>query len=167
MTLRLRRQRGTKAEDKYSWCRRCFRHYAKGHQGLGPIRKYSRKKPARRSQRVPDCNSLSPPPDSSPPATPPATPPQVRERPKLTESERGRRQVAIGYIHTIMGSPALSRSVVKDIAVRLNMNDQNGRNTVRRTLGKKRKLQEEIANGTGAHTSYDLGKRSPKEGPKK
>ena len=120
--------------------------------------KYNQKKPARRSQLVPDCNSVSPPPDSSP---------QVRERPKLTESERGRRQVAIGYIHTIMGSPALSRSVVKDIAVRLNMNDQNGRNTVRRTLGKKRKLQEEIANGTGAHTSYDLGKRSPKEGPKK
>jgi len=139
------------------------RQLKEGSKKNGIGRRYKRSQKKRRSQLVPDCNSVSPPPDSSPPATPP----QVRERPKLTESERGRRQVAIGYIHTIMGSPALSRSVVKDIAVRLNMNDQNGRKAVRRTLGKKRKLQEEIANGTGAHTSYDLSKRSPKEGPKK
>ena len=56
---------------------------------------------------------------------------------------------------------------VKDIAVWLDMDDKNGRQAVVRTLGKKKELQEENANGTGAHTSYDLSKRSPKEGPKK
>ena len=134
----------------------------RGYIGIGRIRKHRRKKPPRRSQRVLGCNFVSPPPDSSAPATP-----QVRERPKLTASAQARRRVSIGHVHSIIGSPALSRSVVKDVALRLNLNYNSGRKAVVRTLGKKMKLQEEIANGTGAHTTYDLGKRSPKVGPKK